>query len=103
MNPESFPQLDHTRCNMGLWIYKAVVKSDAQRKVHDALEGPHRRLHTTAQELASLVGQNRKSEIRSKREELGKIYEEIAALFNDYESFLEAAVLAELRSEDSAD
>ncbi|HBS04504.1 MAG TPA: hypothetical protein DEA96_06040 [Leptospiraceae bacterium] len=97
MDAEAFPQLDHTKCNMGLWIYKAVVSSDSQRQVHDSMEEPHRRLHATASEIADMVSRGEGSGIDSKRKDLGAVYEEIADRFDEYERYLEDAVLNDLR------
>ncbi|MCB1167261.1 MAG: CZB domain-containing protein [Leptospiraceae bacterium] len=92
-NAEEFPQLDHRRCNMGLWIYLAVVKSDEQRKVHDSLEEPHRRLHACARSIADCVSAGDIASATENRAELSRIFDEIGRLFNEYESYLEHQVL----------
>ncbi|MCB1304898.1 MAG: CZB domain-containing protein [Leptospiraceae bacterium] len=88
-----FPQLDHRKCNMGLWLYMTIVTSEGQQVVHNALEDPHRRLHECAASMARLVSDGHLEGARAKRSELTAIYEEIAVLFDRYEAFLEKQVL----------
>lgn len=100
-DPDAFPQLDHRKCNMGLWIYMAIVRSEEQKDVHAAMEDPHRRLHEAAAAIAQALRTGKKQELSGLREKLGQVYEEIAQRFNDYESYLEKQVIADVLKKDT--
>ncbi|MCB1138402.1 MAG: CZB domain-containing protein [Leptospiraceae bacterium] len=89
------PQLDHRKCNMGLWIYKSIVRSEEQKLVHGAIEEPHQRLHATARSIAEALRDGRKQEVGELREKLQEVFEEIARRFNDYEFYLEKLVIGD--------
>lgn len=93
---DAFPQLDHRKCNMGLWIYMAIVSSEEQKRIHDALEEPHQRLHGAAREISELMREGKRDQIPAAREKLTRVYEEIAQRFNDYEIFLEKKVIEDV-------
>lgn len=87
------PQLDHTRCNMGLWWYQAQVNDTRQAEIHRRIEGPHRNLHAAAAKIINLIDEKNYNALQDARAELQKYYEEIALLFAEYENYLETRVL----------
>ena len=95
---DSFPQLDHRKCNMGLWLYMAIVTSNEQKEVHDSLLDPHERLHSTARQIADRIRAGEESSVPGLREKLGQVYDEIADRFDQYERFLEKLILDDLHN-----
>ncbi|MCB1143775.1 MAG: CZB domain-containing protein [Leptospiraceae bacterium] len=92
-SPESFPQLDHTKCKMGLWYYLAEVADEEQKVIHKRMEEPHRNLHQMAAKIRDAVKRKDNPTISRYRIELGKIYDEIAIIFNEYIDLLEKQAL----------
>ncbi len=92
-DPNKFPEIDHTKCNMGLWYYASVVLSPEQKKIHDKLEAPHRKLHASAKEIKINLSQNKMDLVKEERNRLQEIYMEISTIFDMYEKYLEMEIL----------
>jgi methyl-accepting chemotaxis protein len=92
-DPTKFPEVDHTKCNMGLWYYAAVVNSPEQKSIHDKLETPHRKLHACAKEIKEHLSKNQMNLVQEERNRLQEIYMEISVIFDMYEKFLEMEIL----------
>ena len=95
-NPAKLPQLDHTKCNMGLWYYHAFVSNIDQEKIHKSLEEPHRLLHQAAIGVRDCMQNNNAKGVAEARENLQKRYEDIAVIFDKYEKYLENLILHNL-------
>lgn len=91
-DPAVLPELDHTRCKMGMWYYQAVVSNADQRQIHEAIEEPHRLLHQSARRIHDALGRKSEEDAVQAREELGRQYADIAVLFDRYTNYLERQV-----------
>ncbi|MBI3396787.1 MAG: CZB domain-containing protein [Spirochaetia bacterium] len=87
-DPGKLPQLDHTKCKMGLWYHQAVVEESEQASVHSRLGEPHRRLHDAAATIGGHMRGGNQRGIEQARADLQKHFDEIALLFDAYEGLL---------------
>jgi methyl-accepting chemotaxis protein len=96
MDIEKIPQLDHTKCKMGLWYYQADIIDDEQRLIHRRLEEPHRMLHGAAKKIKEAISRKDSVLIDKYRKELQIHFLEISTLFNDYIDYLEKKSIKEV-------
>lgn len=98
-DPGKLPQLDHTKCNMGMWMRHASINNPDMLKIHKQLDEPHECLHNSAKSIRSLI-QNDASidEIKKNRSVLESHYQNISRIFDQYEQFLENELEADLKS-----
>lgn len=90
------PELDHTRCKMGLWYYQAIVSDPAQADIHQRLEEPHIQLHASAVTIKKAIESGEADRIKEGRKELEQHFRKIASIFDEYESFLLNQAMGEL-------
>jgi methyl-accepting chemotaxis protein len=88
-----FPEIRHTHCKMGTWFYQSVVIDSKQKLIHERLEIPHLNLHKAGANILELIQNGDFLRIESEWKELDKYYREIAVIFDEYQSFLEAKAL----------
>jgi len=88
-NSELLPQLDHTKCKMGLWYYLSVVQDSEQNKIHQKIEEPHRLLHNSAIKIKEAINRKDIDSVNRFRKELQSHYERIAVSFDEYVRYLE--------------
>lgn len=88
MDADRVPELDHTRCKMGLWYYQAVVADPSQADIHRRMEEPHIQLHASAVSIRQAIVSDDSAGIAAGRKKMEQHFREIASLFDEYEAFL---------------
>jgi methyl-accepting chemotaxis protein len=91
---DNFPEVRHTHCKMGIWYYQANVINEKQRKIHEKMEEPHHQLHQTGKFIYDAIQNKEFEKLDSLWLTLNRYYLEIAAIFDEYEKFLENECLA---------
>ncbi len=93
VNPEAFPELDHMRCRMGQWYYQATVLDSEQKRIHEALEEPHRLLHMSGKIIQTLIVEGNHKDIEHEQRDLRNYFIEIGKILTEYEEHLELQAL----------
>lgn len=97
-NPNLLPELDHTKCKMGMWYYQTNVTSGEHKKIHEQMEEPHRFLHSTAIRIQEGLNEKNSAKVQQARKELDGYYSSIGEIFNLYTDFLEKEAFSSLQN-----
>lgn len=94
-DPEGFPEMNPTRCKLGLWYHQVQLDDEQQKAIHAELDEPHRLLHESAGSIREAIMEKSDEKLKSGIAHLEMQYNRIAEILDRYEVYLEQKVMAE--------
>lgn len=90
MDSQQIPELNHTKCKLGLWYYSASIENAEQRQIHESMEPPHIALHQVGHKITRLIEKGDTHAINQELAELEGIFSRTLQCFERYAAFLQS-------------
>ncbi len=88
-DPSAFPELNPSRCKLGLWYHRVTLSDEDQRIIHEELDEPHRTLHNAARIIQEAMKDSDQEKLKLGKEQLDDCYARIGAILDRYQTYLE--------------
>lgn len=87
-DPGSFPELNPSRCKLGLWYHHVTLTDEDQKAIHEELNEPHRELHNAAHIIQDALKEGDNDKLNAGKDQLDSCYKRIGEILDRYQDYL---------------